>query len=160
MKQQCYLASIYASWAIYIGGLAYLGYHSRWPLAAMWLVGVPLIEWLYIGKFPSLSRAMGYGPIKDDAGRTISATKAKVTLYTALGCPFCPLIENRLGELQKQMGFSLEKIDVTLRPGLLASKGIRTVPVVEAGGKLLTGLVSTKDLAAAIAAAGRGRAPA
>jgi predicted DsbA family dithiol-disulfide isomerase len=79
-----------------------------------------------------------------------------VTLYTALGCPFCPLIENRITELQKQMGFSLDKIDVTLRPDLLASKGIRSVPVVDAGGKLLTGLVTTKELAAAIGGSASG----
>jgi glutaredoxin len=65
----------------------------------------------------------------------------KVTFYTALGCPFCPLMEQRLGSL----GVPVEKIDVTLRPGVLSSKGIRTVPVVEAGGRFLTGLVSTKD---------------
>jgi len=39
---------------------------------------------------------------------------------------------------------------VTVRPDLLAAKGIRSVPVVEARGKLLVGLVTTKELAAAI----------
>jgi len=56
--------------------------------------------------------------------------------------------------LRGQAGFTLRKIDVTLRPDLLASKGIRSVPVVEIGGKLLVGLVSTKELAAALAEAG------
>jgi CBS domain-containing protein len=51
------------------------------------------------------------------------------------------------------MGFTLEKIDVTLRPDLLAAKGIRSVPVVEVGARLLFGLVTTKELAAAIAEA-------
>ncbi len=154
MKQQCYMAAIYLTWAVYLGGLVYLGYQSRWPLAAVWLIGVPLFEWIYIRKFPSLSKAMGYGPIADQPGETVSAARVKVTLYTAIGCPFCPLIERRLRELQRQMGFSLETVDVTLRPDILASKGIRSVPVVETRGRFLTGLVFTKDLAAAIGAAG------
>ena len=79
----------------------------------------------------------------------------KVVLYTALGCPFCPLIEQRLEDLRKQMGFTLEKIDVTLRPDLLTAKGIRSVPVVEAGARLLFGLVTTKELAEAVAEAQR-----
>jgi CBS domain-containing protein len=49
------------------------------------------------------------------------------------------------------MGFTLEKIDVTLRPDLVTAKGIRSVPVVETGARLLFGLVTTKELAAAIA---------
>jgi hypothetical protein len=50
-------------------------------------------------------------------------------------------------------GAGLVKIDVTLRPDLLAAKRIRPVPVVEAGARLLFGLVKTKDLAEAIAGA-------
>ena len=60
-------------------------------------------------------------------------------------------MEQRLRELQAEMGFSMEKIDVTLRPELLISKGIRSVPAIETGGRVLFGLVTKKDLAAAIA---------
>jgi predicted transcriptional regulator len=60
-------------------------------------------------------------------------------------------MEQRVEDLRKQMGFTLEKIDVTLRPDLLAAKGIRSVPVVEAGGRFFFGLVTTKELAEAIA---------
>jgi glutaredoxin len=94
---------------------------------------------------------MGYGPIVDEGAEAAGNTPVKVVLYTALGCPFCPLIEQRLEDLRRQMGFTLEKIDVTLRPDLLAAKGIRSVPVVEVGARLLFGLVTTKELAAAIA---------
>jgi glutaredoxin len=151
MKQQCHISMIYLSWALYLGGLAASAWYSYWALGAFWLVTAPVIQWLYIRKFPSLSATMGYGRIIDEPARTISPTPAKVTLYTALGCPFCPLIEQRLKSLQRTMNFSLEEIDVTLRPDLLASKGIRSVPVVEVLGRFLFGLVSTKDLAAAIA---------
>ncbi|MGO9260474.1 MAG: glutaredoxin family protein [Bryobacteraceae bacterium] len=151
MKQQCHISMIYLSWAAYLGGLAALAWYSYWAFGAIWLVAVPAVQWLYIRKFPSLSVGMGYGRIADQPAPPVAPAPVKVTLYTALGCPFCPLIEQRLDSLQKAMNFSLEKIDVTLRPDLLASKGIRSVPVVEVQGRFLTGLVSSKDLAAAIA---------
>jgi glutaredoxin len=141
---------IYLSWIVYLGGFGAAIWYSKWLYAALWLVGTPLIQWLYIRKFPGLSAGMGYGRISDEPATVTVPAPVKVTLYTGLGCPFCPLIEQRLEALQKTCGFSLEKIDVTLRPDLLASKGIRSVPVVEVRGRFLFGLVSTKDLAAAI----------
>ncbi len=150
MKQQCHISMIYLSWVVYLGGLGALIWYSHWIHAAVYLVVAPLAQALYIRKFPRLSAGMGYGPITDEAAPAIAPAPVKVTLYTALGCPFCPLIEQRLHALQETSGFSLEKIDVTLRPDLLTSKGIRSVPVIEVRGQFLFGLVSTKDLAAAI----------
>jgi len=152
MKQQCHISMIYLSWALYLGVVVALVWRANWPLAAVWLVTAPLCQWLYIRKFPSLSAGMGYGPITDKPAAAPAVAPVEVRLYTALGCPFCPLIEQRLDRLRQSMYFSLEKIDVTLRPDLLSSKGIRSVPVVEVGGRLLTGLASTRDLAEAIAA--------
>ena len=57
---------IYLTWAIYAGGLVYFGWRGQWALAVFWLAGVPLFEWLYIHKFPSLSQSMGYGRIVDE----------------------------------------------------------------------------------------------
>ena len=151
MKQQCHISMIYLSWVVYLGGLAVSIWYSQWALAAGWLVAAPVLQWLYIRKFPGMSTAMGYGRITDEPAGTVGLAPAKVTLYTALGCPFCPLIDQRLETLRKAAGFTLERIDVTLRPDLLASKGIRSVPAVEVQGRVLFGLVSTKDLAAAIA---------
>jgi glutaredoxin len=142
---------IYLSWVVYLGGLAVSIWYSHWAIAAGWLVAAPAAQWLYIRKFPGMSPAMGYGCITDEAAETVAPAPVKVTLYTALGCPFCPLLEERLETLRKTAGFALEKIDVTLRPDLLSSKGIRSVPAVEVRGRVLFGLVSTKDLAAAIA---------
>jgi len=150
MKQQCHISMIYFSWIIYLGGLAVAAWYAYWVFGAAWLVSAPIGQWLYIRKFPSLSAGMGYGPITDAPAGALAPAPAKVTLYTALGCPFCPLIEERLESLRESMGFPLDKIDVTLRPDLLASKGIRSVPVVEVEGRFLFGLVSTQDLAAAI----------
>lgn len=152
MKQQCHISMIYFSWLVYLGGLIAAVWYSAWIFGAVWLIAAPLFQWLYIRKFPGWSAAMGYGPITDrSAGEGMPPAGSAVRLYTALGCPFCPLIEERLKRLQKTMGFRLEEIDVTLRPDLLASKGIRSVPVVEVNGRFLTGLVSTHDLAEAIA---------
>jgi hypothetical protein len=151
MKQQCHISMIYLSWAVYLGGLAALAWYSQWVFAAIWLVATPLVQWQYIRKFPSFSAGMGYGRITDQPAPPVVAAPVEVTLYTALGCPFCPLIEQRLETLQKGTNFSSKKVDVTLRPGLLASKGIRSVPVVEVQGQMLLGLVSSQDLAAAIA---------
>jgi len=53
---------IYLTWAMYAGGLAYLGWRGQWVLALFWLAGVPLFEWLYIRKFPSLSRSWATAP--------------------------------------------------------------------------------------------------
>ena len=51
------------------------------------------------------------------------------------------------------MGFTLEVVDLTLRPQLLAKRGIRSVPVVEVGGRRLVGNATSEQLAALIAGA-------
>ena len=151
MKQECHISMIYLSWAVYLGGIAASAATSRWGLCAAWIVAAPLAQWLYIRRFPRISAAMGYGPIADESAPPVAPAADTVTLYTALGCPFCPILEKRLEDLQEEMRFTLRTVDVTLRPGLLASKGIRSVPVVEVRGQFLFGLVSSNDLACAIA---------
>jgi hypothetical protein len=49
--------------------------------------------------------------------------------------------------LREQMEFSLEEVDVTLKPGVLIAKGIRAVPVVEAGDRHLAGNATSEQLA-------------
>ncbi len=142
---------IYISWLVLAGLVAVLVWRGLYAAAAAALAGLPLAQWLYIRQFQRLSPWMGYGPITDEAaGPLRDAAPVEVTLYTALGCPFCPLVEQRLEGLRNGMGFQLRKLDVTLRPGLLVEKGIRSVPVVEIGGRQLIGLVSTRELEQAI----------
>lgn len=151
LKQRCFMAFIYASWLVLAAMLAVLVWKGLYAGALAALVCLPLAQWLYIRHFRRLAPWMGYGPITDEpAGALLPAAQVNVTLYTALGCPFCPLIEQRLDALRKTMGFQLEKIDVTLKPALLAAKGIRSVPVVEVGDRHLIGLVSTRELEEAI----------
>jgi glutaredoxin len=70
-----------------------------------------------------------------------------VTFYGFFSCPFCPIVLQRLEALQKEMDFTLEKIDVTFNPQALMSKRIISVPVVEAGSDRLVGNATTKELA-------------
>lgn len=152
MKQQCYLAMIYLSWVLLVGGLIFFIFEHRFLLALGWVLLLPLAMWGYIRAFPSLSQMMGYGRIQDEPARTESRSQTEVRLYTALGCPFCPIVKQRLSGLRERMGFQLEEIDVTLKPGLLAAKGIRAVPVVEAGSRQLVGNATSEQLAELISA--------
>jgi len=147
MKQQCYLAMIYTNWVIGIGVLISLLWKGMWTAALAWAVLVPLALWAYVRVFPSISRALGYGDVHDEPAQLLPKARTKVTLYTALSCPFCPIVRNRLLALRSRMEFSLEEVDVTLKPQLLTSKGIRAVPVVEANGRQLCGNATSAQLA-------------
>jgi hypothetical protein len=54
----------------------------------------------------------------------------------------------------EKMSFSLQEVDVTLRPVILLAKGIRAVPVVEVGGRRLDGNAPIEQLADLISGAG------
>jgi glutaredoxin len=146
------MAFIYLSWAIYLGGLFFFAFKGDYVFALFWLVWLPIVQWAYIRSFPRLSRYLGYGRVDDKLAENVSEASVKVTLYTALGCPFCPLVEKRLEELRKEMGFTLEKVDVTLKPELLTRKNIRAVPVVEVGKERMAGNATTHQLAELIMA--------
>jgi hypothetical protein len=51
------------------------------------------------------------------------------------------------GELQRQGGFEVEDIDVTFRPEIIRSKGLRSVPVLEANGRVLVGNATSARIA-------------
>lgn len=147
MKQQCYLAMIYLNWLVFAGILIFLFIHHLYLFALACLVVLPIGMWGYIRVFPSISQIMGYGRMVDQPARVIDQSETQVRLYTALGCPFCPVVKQRLLALREQMGFDLAEIDVTLKPGLVAAKGIRAVPVVEVGENQLTGNATSEQLA-------------
>ncbi len=151
MKQQCYLAMIYFNWILYAGGEVFLLYKGMYILAVVWLLFMPLALAGYVRVFPKLSTLMGYGRVEDQPARDLKRVPTKVTLYTALGCPFCPLVKQRLEALREKMEFSLEEVDVTLKPGILKAKGIFAVPVIEAGDRRIAGNATSEQLAALIA---------
>ena len=147
MKQQCYMAVIYLNWLLLAGGLIFLVVKGLYGPALLWLILIPLAMGVYIRIFPSISQLMGYGRIDDQPAKNPGQGPANVTLYTALGCPFCPVVKRRLMALRETMDFNLDEIDVTLKPGVLMEKGIRAVPVVETGDRRLTGNSTSEQLA-------------
>jgi glutaredoxin len=103
---------------------------------------------LYVRWFPFMSRWVGYGSVADAPATSVPILpeSPRVVLYTANVCPFCPIVKQRLNALQRQMGFQLEEIDVTFRPEIIRSKGLRSVPVIEASGHRLVGNATSEQL--------------
>jgi glutaredoxin len=156
-EQQCNVVGLALGWIGYAVGTAYFTYRQQWVVALLWMAGVPGLRWALYHFFPIISRFLGYGRIADKFS-SISpvhadpqAAPVAVNFYTFFSCPFCPIVLARLQALQKQMGFTLQIIDVTLKPQTLMTKGIRSVPVVEVGEHRLVGNSTTEQLAALIA---------
>lgn len=151
LPQECPVAFLYLTWALYMAILLYLPIRGQWILAGGWLVAFPLLFWGYVRIFPRISRFLGYGRVDDLAASDPFPSSETVTMYSSLGCPFCPIVEARLRELKEEMGFELSHVDVTLKPGLARTKKIRSVPVVEVGDRRLVGHATTQELAGLIA---------
>jgi glutaredoxin len=156
MEQACTVRRLYFTVAMaavfYPAGLVFFFYKRNWPVFSLWLL-LPLFRWAMMRFFPNAVAWRGSGSIADKAPATIQKAPApvEVTYYSLFGCPFCPIVAQRLDALQKEMGFTLNKIDLTLKPQVAASKGIRSVPVVEVGSDRLVGNVTTEQLAQLIA---------
>jgi glutaredoxin len=146
-KQQCQVMGLILSWLGYLAGLAYMGFERHWVGAIAWLVVVPSIRWALFRYFPSISRFLGYGRVDDKLPAKVNRARVAVTFYSFFSCPFCPIVLQRLEALQKEMDFTLEKIDATLKPQILVSKGISAVPVVEVGNERLVGNATSEQLA-------------
>lgn len=151
MEQRCNLWAIWLTWA----GLPLLALVVA--LQSGFLVGLFVLavgavaQVLYIRFFANFSGWLGYGSVEDVPVRAIAAPPAgllKVTVYSANVCPFCPIVKRRLTDLQRQMRFELHECDVTFRPEIIRAKGLRSVPVVEANGRLLVGNATSEQLAA------------
>jgi len=157
--QQCNVVGLALSWIGYAVGMGYFTYQRQWIGALLWMAGVPGLRWALYHSFPGVSRFLGYGRIVDKFASTPpshanpQAVPVAVNLYTYFSCPFCPIVLARLQVLQKQMGFALNIIDVTLKPQTFMANGIRSVPVVEVGDRRLVGNSTTEQLAALIALA-------
>lgn len=156
-KQECTVQSLYLSGVmfviIYPLGLAYFAYEANWPVFAAWLIFLPCLKWTYLRFFPRIAKWKGYGSVEDKLPANVKNARVEVTYYSLLGCPFCPIVKQRLETMQKEMDFTLTTIDLTLNPQMAASKGIRSVPVVEVGKERLIGNATTQQLAQLIAGA-------
>jgi len=155
MKQQCHIFFVYSSWLILACGFLFCLSQGFVLQGVVWVCLVAISLWLYVKMFPALSRYMGYGSVADQPVKDSPPSHSKVTLYTGLGCPFCPLVSRRLKDLQSTMGFELTETDITLRPDVLIAKGIRALPVVEVGEARWVGNATSQELASFITGHGK-----
>ena len=146
-EQQCSVFGLALGWLGSFAGLLYFVYERSWVGGALFVVLVPCLRWALFHFFPTLSRFLGYGRVDDQFPESTNTARVAVTFYSFFSCPFCPIVLRRLEALQQVMNFTLEKIDVTLKPQMIVSKGIRSVPVVEVGVKRLVGNLTTAQLA-------------
>jgi glutaredoxin len=157
MKQQCTLTNLYFGVLIfailYVGGVLFIATRDNWLAVLSWLVLLPCARWVGLRLSPLTSKWRGQGSVRDKLPSSVNKAHVEVAFYSHNGCPFCPIVKHRLEALQKEMGFTLTKIDLTIKPQLAASKGIRSVPVVEVGKERLIGNATTEQLAQLIAGA-------
>ena len=149
MEQRCHLAAIWLTWL----GLPLLTIVVALRVGIVAAVAVLVVgivgQVAYLRWFPHMSRWMGYGSVADTPADSaaIAAPLPRVTLYTANVCPFCPIMKRRLAELQRQRPFEVQEVDVTFRPDIIRAKGLRSVPVLEANGRLLVGNATSAQIA-------------
>jgi glutaredoxin len=144
---QCNVTGLILSWVVYLVVIGFLAQERHWAGGLAWLILVPCVRWVLFRYFPRISRFLGYGRVDDVLPSTIRSARVAVTFYSFFSCPFCPIVWQRLEALQKEMDFTLQKIDVTLKPQILMSKGISAVPVVEVGEDRLVGNATSEQLA-------------
>jgi len=152
-KQECSVSGLIFSWLGYLAGIAVFASNRNWSGGLAWLILVPFVRWLLFRYFPSLSRFFGYGRVDDRIPTNVRPTRVAVKFYSFFSSPFCPIVLKRLEALQQRMDFTLERVDASLKPQILTSKGIRSVPVVEVGDRRLVGNATTEQLARFIASA-------
>ena len=157
LKQQCTLTTHYFSvlmFAIlYTGGVAFFIYGHNWLTLLLWLGLLPAARWVGVRLSPLTSKWRGQGSVADKRPSSVSKAQVEVAFYSHNGCPFCPIVKRRLEALQREMDFTLTKIDLSFKPQLAMGKGIRSVPVVEVGKERLIGNATTEQLAQLIAGA-------
>jgi glutaredoxin len=159
LKQQCAVTNLYFSLLmfaiLYAGGVVFFAYRSNWPGLVLWLVMLPCARWVGLRLSPFTSKWRDQGSVDDKLPSSVNKAHVEVALYSHNGCPYCPIVKRRLEALQKEMDFTLTKIDLSFKPQVAASKGIRSVPVVEVGKQRLMGNATTEQLAQLIAGANR-----
>ncbi|HSC28809.1 MAG TPA: glutaredoxin family protein [Vicinamibacterales bacterium] len=155
MEQRCHVAAVWLTW-LGLPLLAVVVGLRVGVVAALVVLGLGIAAQVaYVRWFPHISQWMGYGSVADTPADSTSmgAQPPRVTLYTANVCPFCPIIRRRLVELQRHSRFDVEEVDVTFRPEIIRAKGLRSVPVLEANGRLLVGNATSAQIAEFLRAA-------
>jgi glutaredoxin len=149
MKQECRLPSIWTMWVVIPGAALAVGFARGWLACLFVVLAGVLFQIGYVRLLPYVSRWLGYGSVADvppPEPRGHGNALRHVRLYTAAGCPFCPIVRQRLERLQRELGFELEEEDVTFHPRRLSSRSIRSVPVIEMDGRVLVGNATSERL--------------
>ena len=148
MKQECKIGMIWLTWlGIPILSIGFGVTQGWWAAAFILIVGV-LGQIFYIKSFMLLSKFLGYGSVIDVAVESNLEFKSlpMVTLYKANVCPFCPIVKQRLINLQRDLKFELQEIDITFKPSLIKEKGFQSVPVIEIGGDYWVGNATSAQI--------------
>jgi glutaredoxin len=149
MKQRCHLGMIWLTW-IGLPLLAVVVWLRVGVVPAVAALGVGIVgQVLYLRWFPGMSQWLGYGSVADSPANAAAfpARPPRVTFYTANVCPFCPIVKQRLAALQQQYRFEVDEVDVTFRPEIIRAKKLRSVPVLEANGRVLVGNATSAQIA-------------
>ncbi len=149
MRQQCYLWNVWLTWVGLPVLAVVMGVAIGWWAAIFVLVAGVFAQAIYVKIFPYISGLLGYGSVRDQAAKPAPPAKGvtKLTLYTASVCPFCPIVKQRLLDLQRDFRFDLTQIDITFQPGLIKKKGFKSVPILELDGRYLVGNATSAELA-------------
>ncbi len=148
MKQECNLKMVWLTWVgLPVTAIVFGVFQGWWATALILIVGV-FSQIFYVKEFPRLSKILGYGSVHDISAEVKHKLERPsiIFLFTANVCPFCPIVRQRLTELQKGLGFKLQEIDITFKPGLLKEKGFRSVPVIEMDGDYWVGNATSAQL--------------
>jgi glutaredoxin len=157
MEQRCHLAAVWLTW-LGLPLLAVVVGFVVGPVAGLGVLAAGFVaQVLYLCFFPHMSRWIGYGSVTDVPASELprGMPLPHVRLYTASVCPFCPILRQRLDDLQRDHAFEVDEMDVTFRPDVIRSKGIRSVPVLESEGRLLVGNATSAQIAEFLAASAR-----
>ncbi len=153
MKEECKIGMIWFTWlGIPILSIGFGISQGWWAAAFILIVGV-LGQIFYIRSFPQLSKFLGYGSVNDVTVESTQEFKSlpMVTLYTANVCPFCPIVKQRLINLQRDLKFELQEIDITFKPSLIKEKGFQSVPIIEIEGDYWVGNATSAQILSFIA---------
>ncbi len=148
MKQECKLVMIWFTWLGLPALAIAMGAIQGWWATVFILIAGVLGQVYYIKVFPKVSKWLGYGSVEDVAIQPAQKIKTSsiVTLYTANVCPFCPIVRQRLLDLQSNLEFKLNEVDITFKPNLIKEKGFKSVPVIEVDGKYWFGNATSAQL--------------
>jgi glutaredoxin len=157
-KQQCTLPHLYVAVGLFVilyaSGVVFFALKDNWPVLILWLVLLPGARWVSLRLSPFTSNWRGQGSVADKLpSSALNRVHIEVAFYSHNGCPFCPIVKRRLEALQREMHFTLTKVDLTFKPQLATSKGIQSVPLVEVAEERLFGNATTEQLEQLIAGA-------